>query len=180
MLVRGPNMAGQAEVRQWVETMNQEAAPAGVHFTVKRLRTVANAYPRFDRLDLTSEKFIRLYRLSARRGWLRPRRWITSWIVPGAMGTDNLLYSYGWANGICKLGRLPMTMSTGVRRQLDGGDRLNYGRTALNHELGHIVGAEHDQSNCNIMKSDGLTCLRNIPTLHFNYLAQYQINQCVR
>jgi len=143
LLVRGGNMVDKAQVQAWVESANREYQPAGIRLVVKRIRTVPNPYPLFDVLGNQFEKYHGLRVLSTRRGWVRPRRWITSWVVHGLQGPEGA-YSWGMATGTCYR-RYPMIVSSGIRKNSRGEDRVYHGEVALTHEAGHIVGAGHTE-----------------------------------
>lgn len=167
-------MVDRAQVEDWVRAANVELAPIGVQYRVKRLRTLSNPYRRYDsKLSLRDEKWLKLRILTYRRGWYRPRRWITSWIVPGAE-----TYSYGFASGVCP-SRYPMTLSTGQLKNSRGEDRVYQGEVAFEHETGHVIGAWHkDYMPASIMHPDALSY--SSEKLHFNFESFAEINECVR
>lgn len=88
----------------------------------------------------------------------------------------------GWANGFC---RLPpwagVGYSTAEMKNLAGADRWWMSAEALKHEMGHLVGAFHDDSlPATCMHSNGLAYQPDAgPVLPFSVWSVGQVRKCV-
>lgn len=93
---------------------------------------------------------------------------------------NNKYWLAGIANGICTYkGRInPVAYSNGEELNQDGEARFYHSVVGFTHELSHLAGASHDDSNPNIMHPAALNYAAS-GELHFNYQAKEQIYACI-
>ena len=95
--------------------------------------------------------------------------------------TDGTRWMLGFARSVCVFGRThPYAFATVQSVNAFGADRVRHSAVVVTHELAHLMGASHDDSNANIMHSVALTFVDSNPGLGFNSKAISEMRSCLR
>lgn len=87
-------------------------------------------------------------------------------------------YSGGYADATCAGPGARIAIAGATPRSPLGADRLWATPISIAHELGHLVGAEHDDAGCSTMHPAALACYRGEP-LRFSARSVAEVRACL-
>lgn len=124
--------------------------------------------------------------LVAWRGWFKRRRWYNSRdyylaATPPWKSRQNgqrLWYLGGYADDTCARPNERHAIAGLTWANPFGAARGPYTPIPIAHELGHLIGAEHDSAGCSLMHPAAMACFTG-QTLRFSEQSKAQIEQCL-
>lgn len=159
----------------------------GVGILIKRLgvKVIEDPCPQYSSLDTQTSKLYCLGIVGRKLGLIKNRQ-ITHFTLPLAFDGSGNRYIAGLARKTCglKYGRFAYLYSYSMANAGDvsqsGQARYNHSLTAMIHENAHALGAEHDDSNPNLMHSAANQFTDKYWPLGFNALAIEQMRRCIK
>lgn len=150
-----------------------------INFVLVEFKTINNKFKRFH--NLTNQRH--LVSLYERFFNNRDRsRTTLKYAIVSPLRHDGLLWLAGAANGICSYKKeSPVAYSSAEEKNSIGQLRYDHSIIAMAHEIGHLLGAEHDENEkpISIMHPAPLSADRNPLELHFSFYSKSQIRECV-
>jgi len=181
--VAGENALTKSEALQsFKDTARIYAEETGLVLELAAFRRVGNPFGKWQQL---SQQIPLLYKW---QGWFQrhgPSNTILHMaITPPLRSRVNgkkVYWIAGVANGTCRVNRFGVGYATGEMKNQDGAARYVQSVVAVAHEVGHLLGASHDNTLpatiMNIAASSFVESLGGV--MHFSQLSVNQIRQCV-
>jgi hypothetical protein len=175
VVAKGPNGLTNAEIDDLFNAANlQFMMQMGEPLIIKKYRVINNPFPK-EQKNLS--KRLRLLRLWD--AWFDRRRVgadINFAITP-PFEDGGKYWLAGFSESVCKRGA--DGYSTAEMVNDEGTPRFNHSLVAFMHEIGHIVGAPHEDSNT-IMHADALARTDSMSKIRYSNQTIRRMKQCIK
>lgn len=174
--VLGPDAVSKPVAQEIVQAAsNKLESQLGLRYRldIKSWRTIRDPYPKLVGLDRRDDKLSNLEAWAIKRR-LHSRGRFSLFILP-PLRVNGLGYVAGVAYR-CDLYTRVLNVNA-VERNAYGADRKQHSAIAIAHELGHSLGARHDDASSQIMHPNALSWATE-PYLGFAAKARKQIRAC--
>lgn len=175
IVAQGPNSLTKEEADQLFNESNiQFTSQIGEPLVIRNYRFVTNPFPEEQK---SLSKRLRLLRLWD--GWLERRALSAevNFVITPPFEEGGKYWLAGYAEGVCK--RKGVAYSTAERFNNDGAPRFEHSKVAFLHELGHLVGAPHEDSNT-IMHADATARTDSMTKIRYSNQTSERIKKCLK
>lgn len=162
-----------------------EFARIGVYINILPLKLIDDPCPQYNTFALQTQKLLCLGSVARRLKLLRNGQ-ITHFTLPVMLEATGQKLLGGLARTTCarRYGRLSYLYSYSIANAAEisqsGESRYRHSEVAMKHEIGHVLGAEHDDYSPNIMHSAANIFVKDHWPLKFNQPAIDQIKRCLK
>ncbi len=175
VIAQGPNSLTKQEADQLFNEANiQLTSQIGQPLRIKHYRFISNPFAEEQK---SLSKRLRLLRLWD--GWFK-RRGVgadVNFAITPPFEDGGLYWLAGYAEGICDRGGVGY--STAETHNNYGAPRFEHSKVAFLHELGHLIGAPHEDSNT-IMHGDATARTDSMTKIRYSNQTSERIKKCVK
>lgn len=175
VVAQGPNSLTKEQVDDLFNAANtQFTLQMGQPLVIKKYRFITNPFPEEQK---KLSKRLRLLRLW--EGWF-DRHGVgaeVNFAITPPFDDSGLYWLAGYSEAICKKGGV--AYSTAEMANNYGTPRFEHSRVAFMHELGHVVGAPHEDSNT-IMHADATARTDSMTKIRYSNQTSERIKKCVK
>jgi len=175
VVAQGPNSLTREEADNLFNAANMQfTLQMGEPLVLKKYRVISNPFPEEQK---KLSKRLRLLRLWD--GWFK-RRGVgadVNYAITPPFEDGGLYWMAGYSEGVCK--KNGTAYSTAEMFNNYGAPRFEHSLVAFLHELGHIVGGEHEDSNT-LMHADALARTERMKKIRYSNQTSERIKKCLR
>ena len=180
ILIAGMGGVNQYDAKNIFYTVrSQYCIELGIDLKLTTLRNRKDLFPQFKSLSAQQQRY------NAWKAWLisknRLRTKRLTYLMFPPMPEGGKLWIGGLSSTICGYGKTKsFSMGNAELYNQDNAPRYNHSIAIMKHELGHLVGADHDNSQpVTVMYSAPLPSVDSMGILPFSELSKSQIYNCL-
>lgn len=175
VVAQGPNSLTKQEADQLFNESNiQFVSQIGEPLRIKHYRFITNPFPEEQKKLSKRLRMLRLW-----DGWFA-RRGVgadINFAITPPFEEGGLYWLAGYSEAICKKGGV--AYSTAEVFNNYGAPRFEHSKVAFLHELGHLVGAPHEDSNT-IMHADATARTESMTRIRYSNQTTERIKKCIK
>lgn len=175
VVAQGPNSLTREQVDELFNTSNlQFTTQIGEPLVVKAYRFTGNPFPK-EQMKLS--KRLRLLRLW--KGYFRrnPKGADVNITITPPIQDMGMFWLAGYSEAICKKGGRAYSTAELHNERMER--RFEHSQVAFMHELGHLVGAPHEDSNT-IIHADAIARTDSMTKIRYSNQTSERIKQCIK
>jgi len=175
VVAQGPNSLTKQEADQLFNEANMQfTSQIGEPLVIKRYRFITNPFPEEQKKLSKRLKLLRLW-----RGWFN-RNGGTGDIkvaITPPFAEGGKYWLAGYANGTCR--RKGTAYTTAEAYNDAGAPRFEHSKVSFLHELGHLVGGQHEDSNT-VMHADAIARTDSMSKIRYSNQSAERIKKCIK